>query len=635
MLTFITRKRHNIEGIRVLDNVDELLEFLSGSSQVAIDIETNSLDPLIAKIFLLSVGNEERQYVIDVTTIPIDFLNDFRHLLYIGHNIKYDYTVLKQNGIHLVHLYDTMIVEQRLGLGSGRRNALDVVILRRLGITTKMDKESTRNSFINCEGIFNNDQVIYSGEDVEHLTKIKKLQEPLIERYNMQFLIYEIELPLISILGDCELTGLVIDREKWISIIKEKEQEEVELNKKLYEILKQIADTDILRNTFKRPIKRKSLGLWSQQVKINFNSSDQLKTIFNLFGEPLPKGTRKNKAGEFEETETVGIKNIQLYLKQRPDTILKEFLEVFIKYKKTQKHLTSFGYNYLEMINPVTDRIHTVYRQCDTETARLSSGNTKIKKPNFQQIPKLKKLRQCLKYLPGYKILTIDLTGAELVILGSKAQDFKLIKLNDGDMHSHLAQASWRKILKDNTYVVSQDINKEKRQEFKNVNYGILYGAGVRKIAETLNISLENAQIVVETLNEEIPDTFNYMDRVSRTAVSQGYIVFNERTNSRRWFPDRSRSAIGKVKRAAINAPIQGTQADMIKESMVLIHRYIKENMLDSILLMQVHDELVYAFKDDSFPEIVKNIMITTANKYLQGVEMKASYIIRDTWDKE
>ncbi len=636
MLTFITRKKHNITGIRELDNTDELLEFLGIVTEVCIDIETNSLDPLLAKIFLISIGNAERQYVIDATSIDISFINNYSHLLFIGHNIKYDYTVLKANGVVLGRLvYDTMIVEQRVGMGSGRSNALDKVIERRLGIKLKTDKESTRNSFINSDGIFVNDQIIYSGEDVEHLDKIKTIQEELIKKFDMGFLIYQIEFPLITILGDCELEGLVIDKEGWISIIKEKEKEEIELNTKLYEILRLSRHNERIKLEFSKPIPRRSIGLWSNKLHINFNSSTQFKSLFRIFGEDVPKGTRKSKTGEFEETETVGIKNLQLYIKQKPNSELKPFIETFIKYKKTLKHLSSFGYIYLDMISPVTGRLHTVYRQCGADTGRFTSGDTKRNKPNLQQIPKLKKLRQCFSYLPGYKILTIDLTGAELVILGSKAQDFKLIELNEGDMHSYLATASWRKILNDPNYVVSKEINEEKRTEFKNVNYGILYGAGVRKIAETLNVSLESAEKVIETLRSEIPNTFAYMDRVSGDAISQGYVVFNERTFSRRWFPDRSRKAQGKVKRTAINAPIQGTQADMIKETMVEVHKHIMKNKYDAVLLMQVHDELVYAFKDDTFPIEVQYIMTSTANKYLEGVEMKASYIIKDTWSKE
>jgi DNA polymerase-1 len=320
--------------------------------------------------------------------------------------------------------------------------------------------------------------------------------------------------------------------------------------------------------------------------------------------------------GEFEETETVGVKNIQLYLKQNPSSSLRDFLGIFIKYKKVQKHLSSFGYNYLDMISPITGRLHTVYRQCMTETGRLSCGDSSgAGKPNLQQIPKMKELRRCFGYLPGYKILIIDLSSAELVILGSKAQDFNLIKLNEGDMHSYLATKSWRKILQNETYTVSKTENEEKRTEFKNVNYGILYGATARKIAETLNVSIDAAQLVMETLGEEIPNTFAYMERVSKEAVSKGYVVFNSRTNSRRWFVDRSQRSIGKIKRAAINSPIQGTQADMIKESMVEVNKMIIENNYDSQLLMQVHDELVFAFKDDEFPEKVKEVMVTTCNK--------------------
>lgn len=640
MLTFISKRDHPLQGIRVLDNINELLEFLNNLTEICIDIETNSLDPLVAQIYLVSIGNEERQYVIDALSIDISFINQYSHCLFIGHNIKYDYTVLKQNGVRLKYVYDTLIVEQRLGMGSGRRNALDKVILRRLGITTRTDKETTRDSFIHCNGIYNNDQIIYSGEDVEHLSKIKRIQEPLIIRYNMEFLVYGIEFPFIPILGDCELNGLDLDREKWIEIIKEKEQEERDLNKQLYESLKPLNIDADLERVFQKPVKRKSLGLWSRKLSINFNSSSQLKAIFKILNLELPKGTKRTKDGQFEETETVGVKNLQLYLKQYPDTPLKDFIDIYIKYKKVQKHLTSFGYNYLDMISPVTNRIHTVYRQASTETGRLSSGDTKRNKPNFQQIPKLKKLRHCFKRL-GYKILTIDLSSAEMVLLGSFAQDFKLIELNEGDIHSYLATKAWRRILNDPEYVVSKEINEEKRTEFKNVVYGTTYGAGARKIAETMNISIDQAETVLQVLREELPLTFEYLDRVAAFGTKNGYIIFNNRTNSRRWFPEvksgkrLTTSEKSKIERACKNSPIQGTQSDMVKEATVQIMKYIETTQRDALFLMNTHDEWVFAFKgSDDFATDVQMIINTTCNLYLEGVEMKSSYHIEDTWTK-
>lgn len=631
MLTFITKRSHLVEEIRTISDINEVLDFLSTVKQVGIDIETTSLDPYLAEILLVSIGDEHHQYVIDATSIDLSFINDYNGL-FIGHNIKYDYTVLKVNGIILQNVYDTLITEQRLGLGSGRRNSLDVVIQRRLGITIKSNKKEIRSSFIRLskDTKFTTEQIIYSGEDVEHLIPIKLIQETLVEKFNMNFLIYEIEQPLVKIIGDAELNGLDLDEEKWVEIIKSKEKEEKELEQKLYEILgDSVAGKNLLEH-FKSERKKGRLGLWIRKSRINFNSSSQLKKVFEGFNIPVPKGTRKNQDGEFEETETVGIKNLQLYLNQNPDTPLKDFLKTYVRYKKVQKHLSSFGYNYIQMINPVTKKLHTTYRQAETDTARLSSGDTKNNKPNFQQIPKLTELRHCFSY-KGYKILTIDLSSAELVILGSKAQDFKLIELNEGDMHSYLAQASWRKILNDDTYIVSKEINSDKRTTFKNVNYGILYGAGVPKIAETLNVSISDANIVFDVLKSEIPNTFNYMSSVSDFALRNGYIIFNERTNSRRWFPDRKQ--VGKIKRAAINSPIQGSQADMFKEATVEAAKQFKDR--DVKFLMFTHDEWVIAFKDDDIPDKMLDIVTTTANKYLNGVKMKASYVVKDTWTKE
>lgn len=633
MLSFITTKTHDVHGIRVTSDIHELLVFLDNLTDkiVSIDLETTGLDPISSDILLLSIGNHEQQFVIDATCISIDFLKSYSDYLFVGQNIKFDCAFLYFRGIYLPRIYDVMIVEQRLGMGSGRRNSLDAIILRRLGIKMKTDKKKVRSSFSRETVVFNTEQIIYSGEDVEHLIKIKEVQQPYIERFNLEFLIYNIEFPFLEQLYRCELNGLVINTEKWIKIISEKEVEKRELEKQLYAELKLLGNDEKLLSNFKPPIKKGSLGLFSRSLKINFKSSKQIQTIFNIYEVPLPEGTKKNKEGEFEKTVTVGIKNIQLYNKQFPDNKLKSFLDVYIKYKKVEKHLSSFGYNYLEMISSVTKRLHTVYRQCDTDTGRLSSGDTKNKKPNLQQIPKLPQLRECFGYLPGYRILTIDLSSAELVILGSKAQDFKLIELNENDMHTYLATAAWREILKDPEY----KITSAQRTEFKNVNYGTLYGAGIPKIAETLNVSIENAGIVYGVLNKELPKTFEYMKNVSENGLRNGYVVFNDRTNSRRWFPDKSKK--GKIKRASINSPIQGTQSDMFKEATVKVAEYFTANNIDAKFLMFTHDEWVIAFKDiedEIFSKAVYDIIVNTCNLYLNNVKMKASYVIKDTWTK-
>jgi DNA polymerase-1 len=302
------------------------------------------------------------------------------------------------------------------------------------------------------------------------------------------------------------------------------------------------------------------------------------------------------------------------------------------------------------MISPITGAVHTIYKQCSTATGRFASGDTKNGHPNMAQIPKDNQYRIPFKARVGYKLMTIDFSACELTILASMSKDKTLIRLlmdDTADLHSYLANAAWRKVKKDPTYVVTD----KERTIFKGVNFGLVYGATAIRIAALLNISLNDAKIVVQSLSEQIPMVFRYLNKIANQALKDGYIIFNQRTNSRRVFkevlsaknggypvPFKMHGIIG---RAAKNAPIQGTNADLMKESMVEVDKYIKATNIDAHILLQVYDELVIEIPDDGHifkrAEDIQKIMETTADKYLDttlGIHMKSDYKIANTWQK-
>jgi DNA polymerase I len=647
MIQFITRRNHDITDprIEITSSLEDCESYITKHDSLGLDIEASSLNPFVAVILLISIGTEERQFVIDATSVPIDFLNKHKSKLFIGHNLKYDYTVLKRNGFEFRNMYDTMIVEQKIGAGTKRKNSLDAVLERRLNIT--VDK-TTRNEFINAKHdfVFKDKHVLYSAEDVEHLFKIKEIQEKFISNLKLEFSLYNIEFPLIPILGDIELKGFDINVESWKEVLFKNILEAENLKKDMLRML-EISDKKhlIISNPiFKKGLKKKEQEEYKNKLIINFKSSDQIKELFKIYGVDIPTESKRNKNGEYETKETVGIKKIESLLLDE-DFVLKPFIEKFIAYKKYEKLVSSFGEKFINMIEPTTGKIHTIYRQAATETGRFSSGDTANNRPNMQQIPKSKDYRHCI-YYEDYQIVTCDLSSAEMVILGSLARDFKLIEYNKVDIHSPLAQAAWRKLLNDPTYVISKETNTDKRDKFKSVVYGLAYGATETKIAEVLNITVEEAKLVIETLKEEIPNTFKYLESVSNFGVEKGYVVFNTRTNSRRWFLDAydakkrnitlNKKAASVIERACKNSPIQGTNADMIKEAMVEITKKFKEKNLDAFILLQVHDELVVAFKNaPEVPEMVKTTMEEVANRYLEeGIQMKAEYKTLNTWTK-
>ena len=399
---------------------------------------------------------------------------------------------------------------------------------------------------------------------------------------------------------------------------------------------------------------------------INWGSPQELINIFAKLDIVLPtklgkylkpkindKGKVINKDLEF----TTGEDALRQYLIDKPESKVKTLIDLILDFRKATSELTKYGENFLENKNSVSGKFHTLYRQCNAANGRFQSGGGKLQpdKFNSQNIPRDTKFRHCFGVEEGYQVVTCDLSGAELRIMCSHAQDMKLLELSKGDMHSHMAQAGWRsiyesrgQITKSQTYEVSKTVNKHIRQKCKNLTFGTVYGCHAKKAAKTIDVSVDEGQLYINSIKKQIPSTFKYVDKQAKFAIKNGYLILNNRTNSRIWYP----WIIHKIRdgheldfrdkihvdNSARNVTISGTQADMIKEAIVVIDKKIKEMGLDCYLLMQVHDELVYKFPKDSnydfFPKLVSDTMSEVANKYLKNVEMGTDYEVLDTWTK-
>jgi DNA polymerase I-like protein with 3'-5' exonuclease and polymerase domains len=376
---------------------------------------------------------------------------------------------------------------------------------------------------------------------------------------------------------------------------------------------------------------------------------------------------------------------IQRYLILKPNSPVKDFLIKYNKLQKLSKAIDTYGKSFIEKINPKTGCIHTIYRQADADTGRMQSGGGK-KEPekfNSQNMPRDKNYREPFEARPGYTFSTDDYTGAELMVMVSHAQDFDLLTLDATDMHSTLATNSWRNIYRyrANTYYnvlskselmefsdveeyqklyaeaiensVSFTVTKTEpegyRQAFKPMGFGIIYGMYPKKAGFTLNISTQEGKIVIDTVKSMIPRTIKFVESQSEFAYNRGYVVFNTRTNSRRYFPILIERLKGKVnettnfidiseaKSSARNATIQGTQADFVKEASVKLAYYYWKNNIDALTLLWIHDELVCEIRADIAEEVSKKkqeIMIETANKYLKNVTIKVEGHLLPYWTK-
>lgn len=724
MIVFISQRNHKVqdtESIKIQNNItSEQLVYIQNLPIVGFDLETNSLDPFIGDILLLIIGDKEQQFVIDIHSFNQKeqedlFFSRFKeNKIFLGANCKFDYSFIKvKYNISILKMFDVMIAEQRIRQGFSTSNSLAAIVERRLKYIPDEMKKDIRLEFIGANKdtfIFENKHIDYAAGDIKYLFDIRELQKEHINKLNLEFLIYNIEFPLIKRLADAELNGYVVKEDKWLEIIKKNEEnqflKQVELDEEFKNlrsylpkeeqiyikngkwdrtrlkkqkniVLDLFAEEEVETNKFSKNKKIKDKSPY-----INYSSVTELTYIFASLGLPLPTKTgeyivptfivKKGKrvVDKSLNSFTTSKQAIESYVIENPNTIGEKFVKALINYRKFTTRLNTFGEDFLiKYKNPITKKFHTVFRQAHAITGRLQSGDEKSNRFNSQNIPAEKDYRECFCFEKDYLICTTDLSGAEAVIMIDKARDerfYKMAILND-DAHSPLATAVWRAIYKSRgnellaqTFTISKTENKHLRTSFKPMTFGSIYGMFVKKTAKTLGITLDEAKIALKTIKSMIPKTFKMVETNSKFALENGYIILNPRTNSRIWYPDvliskannsdLSFDIAHEVDGSARNAPIQGTQADMLKEAIVEIGKEIDRQNLDIKLLGQVHDELIYAInkkiklvefiKDNGTKEIVephifiKNWMCQVANRYLSFIKMTAETHIGETWTK-
>ncbi len=698
MVYFITNRKHNVnsESINILNDFTELHNYLDSIDEICFDKEFNDLNELYATPLLTVIGDRNNQFVIDDTSFKdLSHLKRHTNKLFIGHNIKIDIKVARRQGLDIRNVYDTMVVEQRLGLDSKRSNSLEHTYERRTMKSFPISKD-IREEFINMDAysIFENKHIEYAASDIYTLQPIKEVQKQFIDKFNYDLLINKIENPLIPILADMELEGFTIDETKWNQIILDNKKKLAEIEDILDDELLKL---DLVKDKGKRShIEITQVSLFGEvedkiitpriNSRINYSSSDKVLQLFDSLNIPRPVFVDKSKdkvtgKKSYAEKESIREDALNKYIIEYPNTPIRPFLERLIEYKEITKELSSFGEKFIKYEvrdkqgklkkgykNKLTNKVHTIYRQCFTKTGRLASGDADNGYYNSQQIPAILKYREAFTLTQeeidnDWWITTCDLTGAEVVIMCAFAKDKDLYKwaVEEDDLHSPMATKCWRAIyryraannlplvVKDSRggyHTLSDDIlidkenHKQLRVDFKSVTFGVVYGAMPPTVAGTLNIPVTEAKIVVDIIKSAIPATFRMVEKAAIFAKNNAYVVHNNRTNSRKWFfpilrQTKNFEEIHTVESEARNTRIQGTQADMIKEAIVEIYNYYKENNIPNAPLLQIHDELVWKHKGKENGKIIADIMSTVATRYLEGfTEMKAEANTLTTWTK-
>ena len=590
------------------EQLDDWVSKLANCQQFAFDTETDNVDHIHAKLVGISLSVApyqaayipiNHQYLGVPDQLPLDdVLTKLKPILEnpaikkIAQNAKFDYSVLANYGIYVQGIaYDTML--ESYVLNSTERHDMDSMANRYLHLKTityndltKVDKKQVTIDAIEVEKTTQ-----YAAEDADVTLQLHQKLWPELEKdQKLSKLFTDIEMPLAIVLADMERTGVLIDA-------RQLNDYSIELNKKMLEIE---AELHFLAGE-----------------KFNPSSPKQIQAI--LFDKHQLPVLKKTPKGDPSTSEDVLSELAEQYV--LPRKIL--FYRSLAKLKNTYTDKLPL------MVSPIDHRIHTNYNQIGTVTGRLSSND-----PNLQNIPvrneEGRRIRQAFIAPQGYKIISADYSQIELRIMAHLSQDQSLLSAfaNDKDIHRVTASEVLTK--------PEADITAEERRRAKAVNFGLIYGMSAFGLSKQINLPRKEAQSYIDRYFERYPGVQTYMEETRQLAMQQGYV---ETLSGRRLYLPKIISGNGIEKRgaerAAINAPMQGTAADIIKTAMIKMSEWIKNQPTGNIrMVMQVHDELVFEVKEELVSEysaLIKSIM---ENCYQLSVPLKVDVGIGNNWDE-
>ena len=555
--------------------IDALIESLKNEKEICFDTETTGLDANQASIvgisFSVKPGTASYVPCPDDLKQTIAILQKFNVLFsnpsitWIGQNIKYDLLILKNHRFELAgNIFDTMLAHYVIE-PEGKRN-MDLLSAKYLGyepvhIVELIGKKGKNQG--NMRDVEIDKVKEYAGEDADITLQLKNTFSPQIKEKNVERVFNEVEIPLVKVLAEMEFEGVKVDTEFLQEYSKELDREAKIAEESVYKIA---------------------------GVRFNLASPKQLGEVLfeKLMLDPKAK---KTKTGQYATGEDV----LQKLANQFP--IVSDILAF--------RELTKLKSTYVDslplLINPKTGRVHTNYAQAVAVTGRLSSNN-----PNLQNIPvrsdRGKEIRKA--FVPRDKnhvLISADYSQIELRIVAAISGDHNMCEAFKLGKDIHTATAA-------KVYGIEEkEVTKEMRYKAKSVNFGIIYGQGAFGLAENLGISRTEAKTIIDNYKKEFPGINEYMESTIKFAKEKGYV--ETLMGRKRWLRDINSSNFtvrGFAERNAINSPIQGTAADMIKLAMIKVQHAIKESKLKSKMILQVHDELIF----DTLREEVEEMKI-------------------------
>ncbi len=567
-------KYHTITTPEALDS---LLSDLRNANEFCIDTATTSLDVFKAELVCLSVAiHPHEAFCIDCLGEHLSremVLSALKPILEnpaqkkIGQNFKFDYLVLKQYGIDVASIaFDTMLASYVLNPDMAHNMTDMAAHYFKYRLIEFTDLVGTGRSQISIKDVPIDKRSQYACQDADVTLQLK---HRLSAELSQSRVFNEIEMPLLPVLGKMEWEGVKIDTAILSDLSSMLESEIASVAQRI---------------------------LAEAGTEFNIDSPKQLaEVLFEKMGLPAKKRTKTGFSTDVRVLEELS--------EEYP--IAAKILE----YRSLQKLKSTYVDALPTMVNPKTGRVHTSFNQSVTATGRLSSTN-----PNLQNIPIRTEIgRQIRKaFVPSdaqRRLLSADYSQIELRIAAELSQDETMLEAfkRNEDIHRSTARVIFD----------TRDISPEQRRKAKEVNFGVLYGIQPFGLAQRLDIAQSEAKSLIEQYKQKYPKIFQYTQRVLESARANGYV--ETLTGRRRYFPDihnKNFSIRNAAERAAINTPIQGTAADMIKLAMIHIDRMLTERRLRSRMILQVHDELLFDMpveEQEELSELVKSAMISGA----------------------
>ena len=573
------------------DKIKNLVAVLQGAKEICLDTETTGTDPIKARLVGVSFSIKEGQgwYVpVYEKQEALELLRPIYEnpdIIKVGQNLKYDLQVLQNHGIELRGpMFDTMIAHYLLH--PEMRHGMDYLAEAYLHYQTIHIDEliGTGKNQKSMAELSPEEVYVYACEDTDITLRLKNLFAPELEKEGLMKLFQEIEMPLMPVLAYMERNGVCIDTEglRETSVLYSEEMQRIE------EEIYQLAG-----------------------VHFNISSPKQVGEV--LFDQmKITNKPKKTKTGQYATTE-----EILVSLKSKSPIVGK-----ILEYRGLKKLLSTYIDALPELINPDTGHIHTSFNQTVTTTGRLSSSN-----PNLQNIPvrdeQGKEVRKAFIPEAGQEFFCADYSQIELRIMAHLSGDENLIEaFNAGqDIHAATAAKIFHKAL--------EEVTSDERRKAKTANFGIIYGISAFGLAERLDVSRTEAKELIDGYFLTYPGVKEYMEKSIAMAREKGYTetIFKRRC----YLPDinsNNANVRGNAERNAINSPIQGSAADIIKIAMIRVYQRMKAEGIRSKMILQVHDELCFTV----LPEEKERLQQIVVEEMQNAVQMRIHLIADTGW---